>query len=41
MTALIFKRFTDKQVLSPEFKDELAGVAKVMRPFVHWCVDQP
>ncbi|KAM5546152.1 hypothetical protein V8D89_000278 [Ganoderma adspersum] len=29
-------RFTDKQVLSPEFKEELAGVAKVMRPFVHW-----
>ena len=29
-------RFTDKQVLSPDFKRELAGVAKVVRPFVHW-----
>ena len=25
-------------MLSPEFKTELAHVAKVMRPFVHWCV---
>ena len=31
-------RFTDKQVLSASFKDELANVAKIMRPFVHWCV---
>ncbi|KAI1786357.1 hypothetical protein LXA43DRAFT_1034094 [Ganoderma leucocontextum] len=32
-------RFTDKQVLSPEFKEELVGVAKVMRPFVHCLND--
>ncbi|KAI0708617.1 hypothetical protein C8Q76DRAFT_627185 [Earliella scabrosa] len=32
-------RFTDKQVLSPEFKTELAHVAKVMRPFVHCLND--
>ena len=31
-------RFTDKQELSPEFKTELAGVVKIVRPFVHWCV---
>ncbi|KAI0752617.1 hypothetical protein C8Q80DRAFT_1147298 [Daedaleopsis nitida] len=32
-------RFTDKQVLSPEFKNELAHVATVMRPFVHCLND--
>ncbi|EJF59938.1 hypothetical protein DICSQDRAFT_171662 [Dichomitus squalens LYAD-421 SS1] len=36
--AVVFK-FTDKQVLSPDFKDELASVAKVMRPFVHCLND--
>ncbi|KAL4244933.1 Conserved hypothetical protein CHP02453 [Abortiporus biennis] len=30
--------FTDKQVLSPDFKTELAKVAKIMRPFVH-CIN--
>ncbi|PIL28783.1 hypothetical protein GSI_08827 [Ganoderma sinense ZZ0214-1] len=37
----VVHRFTDKQVLSPGFKEELAGIAKVMRPFVHWYVDRP
>ena len=29
-------RFTDKQALSPDFKEELCKVAKVVQPFVHW-----
>lgn len=29
-------RFTDAQVLAPEFMDALRGVADVMMPFVHW-----
>ncbi|PIL28791.1 hypothetical protein GSI_08835 [Ganoderma sinense ZZ0214-1] len=36
----VFHTFTDKQVLSPDFKDELAAIVKVVRPFVHWYVDQ-
>ncbi|KAI0719799.1 hypothetical protein C8T65DRAFT_635198 [Cerioporus squamosus] len=36
--AVVYK-FTDKQVLQPEFKEELANVAKVMRPFVHCLND--
>ncbi|RPD61779.1 hypothetical protein L227DRAFT_574263 [Lentinus tigrinus ALCF2SS1-6] len=35
----VIYRFTDKQVLQPEFKEELANVAKVMRPFVHCLND--
>lgn len=31
-------RFTDAQVLSPEFKEELKRVVEVTRPFVHGCV---
>jgi len=34
----VVHRFTDEQVLSPDFKHDLAGVAKVMRPFVH-CIN--
>lgn len=29
-------RFTDKQVLQPDFKEELGRLVKIMRPFVHW-----
>ena len=32
------RRFTDKQVLQPDYKDELAGVVRIVRPFVHWYV---
>ncbi|KAI0772969.1 hypothetical protein BD413DRAFT_603800 [Trametes elegans] len=35
----VLHKFTDKQVLSPEFRDELASVVKVMRPFVHCLND--
>ena len=31
-------RFTDKQVLQPDFKDELGRLVKILRPFVHWLV---
>ncbi|KAH9846643.1 hypothetical protein C2E23DRAFT_948867 [Lenzites betulinus] len=35
----VVHKFTDKQVLSPDFKDELARVALVMRPLVHCLND--
>ncbi|KAJ8456170.1 hypothetical protein ONZ51_g12239 [Trametes cubensis] len=35
----VVHKFTDKQVLSVGFKDELANVAKIMRPFVHCLND--
>ncbi|PSR73236.1 hypothetical protein PHLCEN_2v10896 [Hermanssonia centrifuga] len=31
-------RFTDKQVLAPDFKDELGRLVKILRPFVH-CIN--
>ncbi|KAI9060058.1 hypothetical protein FKP32DRAFT_1595808 [Trametes sanguinea] len=35
----VIHKFTDIQVLSPTFKEELANVARVMRPFVHCLND--
>ncbi|KAH9903292.1 hypothetical protein C8Q73DRAFT_674059 [Cubamyces lactineus] len=35
----VVHKFTDKQVLSADFKDELAKVARVVRPFVHCLND--
>ncbi|KAI0833561.1 hypothetical protein BC628DRAFT_1308413 [Trametes gibbosa] len=35
----VVHKFTDTQVLSPDFKDELARVALIMRPFVHGLND--
>ena len=29
-------RFTDSEVLAPDFKEKVAVVAKIMQPFVHW-----
>ena len=29
-------RFMDDQVLAPDFKEELANVAKIVQPFVRW-----
>lgn len=31
-------RFTDSEVLAPDFKEKLADVARVMQPLVHWYV---
>ena len=31
-------RFTDEQVLAPDFKEQLAEVGRVVQPFVRWCV---
>ena len=33
-----FCSFTDKQVLQPDFKEELGRLVTIMRPFVHWSV---
>lgn len=30
--------FTDEEVLQEDFKDELARIADIVRPFVHWSV---
>lgn len=35
---LHYRSFTDAQVLSPTFKEDLCEAAAVLRPFVHWCV---
>ncbi|KAI0357690.1 hypothetical protein OH77DRAFT_1421782 [Trametes cingulata] len=35
----VVHKFTDKQVLSPDFKHELARIVKVVRPFVHCLND--
>ncbi|GJE93436.1 CDC45 and DUF2461 domain-containing protein [Phanerochaete sordida] len=35
----VVHRFTDKQVLQPEFKDELGRLVRIMRPFVH-CINE-
>jgi hypothetical protein len=31
-------RFTDSEVLAPDFKEKLAAVARVMQPLVRWYV---
>jgi len=36
--ANIISSFTDSEVLSPNFKESLAEVARVMQPLVHWYV---
>ncbi|KAI8989033.1 hypothetical protein BD414DRAFT_485771 [Trametes punicea] len=35
----VVHKFTDQEVLSPHFKEELARVARVVRPFVHCLND--
>lgn len=35
----VLHRFTDSEVLDPEFKQKLASVARVMQPFVHCLND--
>ena len=35
---LVTYRFTDEQVLSPEFKNELLRVVKIVQPLVYWYV---
>ncbi|CAA7263392.1 unnamed protein product [Cyclocybe aegerita] len=35
----VVQRFKDSEALSPDFKDQLARVAKVMQPFVHCLND--
>lgn len=30
--------FTDEQVLASDFKEEVARMVEVVRPFVHWYV---
>ena len=34
------RRIPDGQVLLPVFGEDLAGIVKAMRPFVHWYVAQ-
>ncbi|PPQ79037.1 hypothetical protein CVT25_002346 [Psilocybe cyanescens] len=29
-------RFTDSEVLAPDFKENLVKVARIVQPFVHW-----
>lgn len=31
-------RFSDEEVLEPDFKQKLADMVRIMRPFVHWWV---
>lgn len=34
----MYGSFEDEQVLDPGFKETLGDIARVARPFVHWCV---
>ncbi|KAH7928987.1 hypothetical protein BV22DRAFT_1102698 [Leucogyrophana mollusca] len=36
-TLAVSCRFTDEQVLSPTFNEELRKVAQIVQPLVHWC----
>ncbi|KAF8179846.1 hypothetical protein BJ912DRAFT_1023821 [Pholiota molesta] len=33
---VVMHKFTDSEVLSPDFKETVASVARVMQPLVHW-----
>jgi hypothetical protein len=41
MLIRLLTRFTDEEVLDPEFKNNLGEVVEVVRDFVHWFVHHP